>query len=300
MAWVEEHIEIDAADQVLVQTVLGAISVGTELPFYKGTHRGTLPITYPRMTGYESLGRVLARGPAVIGFKPGDRVVTFYGHRTHAVVAEAKLLKVPPETPGPIALLAILGCDTLKGINSVAVQTDERVLITGAGTIGLLTLFNLKARGVNHVDVVEPASQRRALARQWGASTVWAPDDSRLAGPAYEIGFECSSRNGAFGLLQRMLCHRGRLCVLADGNIEPLVLHPHFHEKELRLFGSSDGDGYADYADWFYKLVGEGPTPLGQLYELETEAAELAETFAHMVRMTMPPIKVLVRYAISD
>src|SRR5438309_112612 len=67
----------------------------------------------------------------------------------------------------------------------------------------------------------------------------------------YQLGFECSSRDRAFQLLQAALAPRGRACILADGNIEPLTLAPAFHVKELTVIGSSDGLDYRTYARWY-------------------------------------------------
>ncbi|HLY31092.1 MAG TPA: alcohol dehydrogenase catalytic domain-containing protein [Ktedonobacterales bacterium] len=50
---------------VLVQTRAAAISVGSELPVYRGDARSGRPPQYPRSMGYESLGIVVARGSAV-------------------------------------------------------------------------------------------------------------------------------------------------------------------------------------------------------------------------------------------
>ena len=112
------------------------------------------------MTGYESAGVVIARGSDVQRLQVGDRVIAFYGHRTHAIIPEAKAIAVPDNVPDVLALLSILTCDVSKGIRKVAPQPDESVLITGAGTIGLLTIFMLKAFGVQKIDVVEPRAER--------------------------------------------------------------------------------------------------------------------------------------------
>src|SRR2546423_14623484 len=63
-----------------------------------------------------------------------------------------------------LALLAILTCDVSKGTRKVGIKPGESVLITGAGTIGLLTIFILKAMGIEAIDIVEPRAERRTLA----------------------------------------------------------------------------------------------------------------------------------------
>src|SRR6476620_11148283 len=68
-----------AADQILVAAEVSAVSAGTELAVYTGTHQWlkdpNLPEwKFPFRPGYSAAGRVLAVGSAVQGWKPGDRV----------------------------------------------------------------------------------------------------------------------------------------------------------------------------------------------------------------------------------
>lgn len=61
--------------------------------------------------------------------------------------------------------------------------------------------------------------------------------------------FQCA--NEAFALLQAAVAPGSVICILADGNREPLLLQPAFHEKELIVVGLSDGLDYPGYADGF-------------------------------------------------
>ena len=296
LRWVREALAAPTPHEIVVATQRGAISIGTELPLYAGTHRGAAPVQYPIMTGYESVATVVACGAAVQRVGIGDRVVAFYGHRTHAVLAQSRVIPVPSNIENKEALLVILACDTAKGIAKTNVQRHDPVLITGVGTIGLLTLFNLKARGVHTVDVIEPNERRRTIALQWGARRALDPVQAIDYKETYRVGFECSSRNAAFAMLQQQLAHNGRLCVLADGNIEPLVLTPAFHAKEMQIVGSSDGEDYQGYARWFWEQVRSRHTPLDQLFEWERPAQELPRVFEQIAQAHDRSLKVLVRY----
>jgi alcohol dehydrogenase len=190
----------------------------------------------------------------------------------------------------------ILVCDAAKGAAKLDPHTDDAVLIAGAGTIGLLTLFNLRARDLCDVDVLEPLAARRALALALGARTAFDPAASLLPEATYRYGFECSSRDAAFGALQAALAHDGRICILADGNVEPLTLAPAFHAKELAVVGSSDGLGYQQYAPWFWERLRERIAPLERLFEEQIAAEELPRLFERMARGEAAPVKVFVRY----
>lgn len=296
-AWIVEDLPPLRPDEILVETRAGAISIGSELPIYSGTARSSAPAHYPRMTGYESVGTVLACGSTVQRFQAGDRVVAFYGHRTHGIVAETKAIKVPKDIADPLALLAILTCDVAKGIRKLAPKPDERVLITGAGAIGLLTLFVLRAYGVETVDVAEPRPERREQALRLGACAALPLEAMENAHNIYAVGLECSSRNAAFDFLQAQMQPGGRICVLADGNIEPLVLTPAFHEKELLVMGSSDGWDYQAHAAWYFNVVRENSRGLERVFDYHTTVGDLIATFGGLASGSIAPTKVLVRYA---
>src|SRR5437868_8785658 len=94
LEWVTENLPPLQSNEVLVQTSAGAISIGAELPQYRGTALSSEAARYPRMTGYESVGTVIACGTEIQRLKVGDRAVAFYGHRTHGIVAEDKAILV--------------------------------------------------------------------------------------------------------------------------------------------------------------------------------------------------------------
>lgn len=296
LEWVEETLPDPAPGMLLVRTLAGAISIGSELPRYLGTARHSSPPRYPAMTGYESVGVVTAVGLGVARASAGQRVVAFYGHRSAALVPEHKAIPVPEDITDTLALLSILTCDAAKGVRKLAPAPTEHVLITGAGAMGLFTLFILKAYGIADVDVVEPNPDRHALAHALGARAVLTPDEAAATGNDYDAGFECSARDAAFVLLQRRLAPHGGLCVLSDGNIEPLTLTPAFHEKELAVVGSSDGWDYQQHAAWYFDYLRTTSTPLADVFQMEIGAEALPTVFERLASGDIAPEKVLTRY----
>lgn len=297
LAWVPEDLPVLGAHDVLVQTRAGAISIGSELPLYTGTARAGHAPQYPRSIGYESVGVVTACGSAVQRVQCGDRVVAFYGQCTQAIVPETRVIVVPDGVSDELAILSILTCDSAKGVRKIAPKPEETALITGAGAIGLLTLFILRAYGVAQVDMVEPRTERHTLARLLGARQVWHPQQvSTEKSSSYAVAFECSSRNEAFALLQKLVEPQGRVCITADGNIEPLVLTSDFHEKELQIIGSSDGWDYHQHAAWYFHQVQQHVTHLERLFELRIARDELILTYAQLAAGSIQPMKVFVSY----
>jgi alcohol dehydrogenase len=300
LEWVEEELPPPGPREVLIRTDAGAISVGSELPLYRCDARRSSTIRYPLMTGYESVGTVVEVGTRVRDFSVGERVVAFYGHRTHAVIHEDRAVPVPDGVSDGLALLVILTCDVAKGVRKVSPRPEEPVLITGGGAIGILTLFVLRAYGVRSVDLVEPQEERRSLAAKLGARKVMAPETAADEAGDYPFGFECSARGAAFSLLQEKARHGGRICVLSDGNLEPLALSPSFHEKELTVVGSSDGWDYHEHARWYFEVIRDGCPELEDLFESRVEVEELPETFEKLASDEISPLKLLVDYGHSS
>src|SRR5215472_10248059 len=78
-----EVCEVDlpepAENQILVATEVSAVSPGTELAVYTGTHQWLLDPKlpdwkFPFRPGYSAAGTVAAVGSDVCGWRPGDRV----------------------------------------------------------------------------------------------------------------------------------------------------------------------------------------------------------------------------------
>src|SRR4249919_1738507 len=92
----EVELPAPAANQILVQTEASAVSAGTELAVWTGTHQWlkdpALPDwKFPFRPGYSAAGTVVAVGADVKGWKAGDRVI-FPGNH-----ASAELLTIGHE-----------------------------------------------------------------------------------------------------------------------------------------------------------------------------------------------------------
>jgi threonine dehydrogenase-like Zn-dependent dehydrogenase len=160
--------------------------------------------------GHEMVGRVADVGPGGVGIEAGTRVVVAPNVACHscrackAGVASAcehfssigifrdgalaDMVSVPASNCHPIsdavparvaALTEPLSC-VLNGVLQARPIPGDVALIYGGGAIGLLFLAVLTAGGVRCA-VVEPASARRAAARQMGAVLVVDPVESDVS-----------------------------------------------------------------------------------------------------------------------
>src|SRR5579864_8256445 len=87
----EVNLPDPAPNQILVQTSWNAVSAGTELAVYTGTHQWlkdpTLPDwKFPFRPGYSAAGTVVAVGADIKDWKPGDRVSYPGNHASHELL----------------------------------------------------------------------------------------------------------------------------------------------------------------------------------------------------------------------
>ena len=135
-------------DDVLIRTEYSGVSQGTEVDAYTGARP---ELTFPTVTGYQSVGVIEAVGTGVTGFAEGDGVLfttsrlpdTFpstwmAAHVSHAVASTAsRALILLPENVDPIeaALTAMIAVG-LGGIQQIRVELGDVVLVNGQGLIG--------------------------------------------------------------------------------------------------------------------------------------------------------------------
>src|SRR4051795_7351418 len=160
------------------------------------------PTPYPIVPGHEFAGEVVAVGDDVDDIRTGMHVAVdpslFCGHCDYCRVqrgnlcrnwnaigdtvdgAFAELVKAPArnayELPSGTslrtgALVEPLAC-AVHGVRRLATEPGDSVLITGAGTMGLLLLQLLVHDGAAGVTVVDRNERRLELARSLGAHAV--------------------------------------------------------------------------------------------------------------------------------
>lgn len=272
---------------VLVETSLSAVSVSTELSLYLGP---VGPDRTPHVLGYQSTGRVLRLGPGTPTSWRDQRVVGTWGHTSHALIREDRLIAVPDSTSDLGALAVILGEESMKGVRKLNPPPRSQVLVVGAGLLGLLSVFNLVRLG-HTVYVCEPVLERRELARRLGAAEVWRPDQAKHMQVHFALEYSASPEG--FQELLTSMRPGGRVLVLSDGNWGRLVLSPEFHQKELTIMASSDGEDYAAYARWLW----ENHDPaLEWLFEDSIPAPELAAFLPNLQGQIERPVSFTLRW----
>src|SRR5271154_1232017 len=111
----EVELPPPAANQILVAAEVSAVSAGTELAVYTGTHQWlkdpNLPDwKFPFRPGYSAAGTVVAVGSGIKGWKPGDRVSYPGNHASAEVLTigheRGRLWRLPSKLDAEKASLA--------------------------------------------------------------------------------------------------------------------------------------------------------------------------------------------------
>jgi len=180
--------------------------------------------------GHEFTGEVVGIGPNVVSFAVGDRIAAmpiagcgscrrclsgepawctavsylFGGYAELALVSATTAVKLPATLSDRDGALVEPLAVALHGVAMAGLRPGARVLVQGAGPIGLAALFWAWRLGAGRVDVIEQVPARAAIAAASGATSVAGPRDvaERDSGePAdpdtmYDLVVECVGRPG--------------------------------------------------------------------------------------------------------
>lgn len=260
--------------------------------------------------GHEYSGRIAALGSEVRGWQLGEPVVGgpepgcgacdycrsrrpglcrarsspgvhgFQGaFAEYTKVDEAQLLRLPEGLSLREAALAEPLAVALHAIGLAGARPGARVLVTGAGPIGALSVAALRARGVEDVRVSEPLPARRELALKLGAARVLEPGELELPGMPFarvedpcDVVLECSGHPDAFHAALAQLVPGGRLAIVGSGMRRPRLDTNRILLNELLVTGAYcyDENGVADALE----LLASGRLPTRRLIEAEDVALE--------------------------
>jgi len=109
----------------------------SEFERMRGPHMGGA-FPFPVKYGYSSVGRVVEGS---VSFAKGDVVFCLHPHQTEYVVSEKALTKVPAAVPPRRAVLAPNMETAVNIVWDSGVSVGDRVVVVGAGVVGLLVAY---------------------------------------------------------------------------------------------------------------------------------------------------------------
>lgn len=197
-------------------------------------------LAQPLPLGYCNVGRVVAVGAGVEGFRPGDRVVSNGSHADVVRVGKNLCARIPEAVDDESAAFVVLASIGLQGVRLASPTLGEAFVVTGAGLIGLLTVQLLRAHGCR-VLAIDFDEGKLALARQFGAETCNPAkgEDPVAAGMAFSQGrgidgviiTASTKSNDPVAQAARMCRKRGRIVLVGVTGLE--LNRADFYEKEI-------------------------------------------------------------------
>jgi D-arabinitol dehydrogenase (NADP+) len=211
------------AREVLIKVMASGIC-GTDVHILEGEYLGA----YPVIPGHEFAGVVEQVGQAVSRIKVGDKVavepniacdncsyclnnqqnfcenwqavgVTLPGGMAEYVIAPEKaVFNIGELEFEEGAFVEPLSC-VLHGVQKTGIRLADRVVILGAGPIGLLLLQAVKVQGAQSVTVVELDQARAEAAQVAGADQIYRSLDD-LPKDAFEVVIDAT---GVISVMQR-------------------------------------------------------------------------------------------------
>jgi len=289
----ERAVPRPAAGEVLVR--IGSVGVcGSDVHYYDHGRIGPYVVERPLVLGHEAGGEVAAVGAGVTGLTQGQRVsvepgvpcrscpqclagrynlcpdVRFFatppydGAFCEYVLMPAAFVHPVPDSvsddaAGLIEPLSVGVWACRRG----RVSPGSRVLITGAGPIGLVCVQAAFAFGAAEVTVSDVNPHRLAVAADLGATTIDVSTTSLAdAGVEPDVLLECSGNARATADAIGTVARAGHVVLIGMGSDQLVLPLPRVQDRELTLTGAFR---YANTWPTAIALVAAGGVDLDRL-----------------------------------
>ena len=300
---------------------------GTDTSAYKGDFP---MITYPRVLGHELSGEIVSvPEPDEQGLRPGDRVVIepyMYcgrcypcrigrtnccerlnvlgvhvdGGMAEYISHDPRLVhKAPDNIPWEHLTMVEPLTISVHAVHRIAPQPGEHVLITGAGTIGLLAAQYARAKGAVPI-VVDILDKRLRIAEKVGVlHTVNAARTNPAeavreitGGTMAEAMIEASGSPDAVRSAIDLVAFAGRVALVGYTKREVTLPTYMITRKELDIFGSRNSAREFPLA---IRLIADGVIRLDPLITNVVDFDELPEYFRRVMERPDDYLKIIAK-----
>lgn len=241
-----ESIAPPGANEACVRTLFTGLSRGTERLVFEGgvpeseqermrgpCMGGAFP--FPVKYGYCAVGEVTAGPPALVG----RRVFALHPHQDVFVIAASQTTPLPDGLPARRATLTANMETALNAIWDSGASAGDRIVVVGAGALGLMCAYLAARLPGAEVTVVDIAEDRRPIVETLGARFATPKAAPRDA----DVVLHASASTA--GLATALSCAGNQAIVVelswyGDREIGA-PLGGAFHSKRLRLISSQVG-----------------------------------------------------------
>ncbi|MBA2227708.1 MAG: zinc-binding alcohol dehydrogenase [Thermogemmata sp.] len=259
------HVEVREVElpdpepnQILVAAEYSAISAGTELAVYTGTHQwlkdpAMKEWKFPFRSGYSAAGRVLKVGRDFPGgFREGDRV-SFPGNHASAELLtlgqeRCRVWRLPEGLSSELAACACIARYGLGAAIRVGITLARSVAVLGLGIIGQFALRCFLAAGAAPVIGIDTVQRRREAAQAAGADHVIDPNagDLRqqvqavLGTRGAEIVVDATGVPAAVPTAMSLACDGGQVVIVGSprGVASNVNFYDDLHRRYLEVTGA--------------------------------------------------------------
>ncbi|MGG5751074.1 NAD(P)-dependent alcohol dehydrogenase [Zafaria sp. Z1313] len=249
----------------LVVSVRATGICGSDIHYYEHGRIGDYIVDAPMVIGHESAGVVTAVGAGVDPARIGQAVALEPGvpcrrcaqcrHGRYNLCPDVVFFATPP-VHGSIAGFVAIDADFAHPVpdglsfeeaamaepvsvgvwaaRKAAVSVGDRVLVTGAGPIGLFAAQVARAFGASSVTVTDPSAYRLSVARGLGFEAAEA--DAALD-PVHTVLLECSGAAAALDAGLASLAPAGRAVLVGMGSDAVPLNVPLVQGRELSITG---------------------------------------------------------------
>jgi 2-desacetyl-2-hydroxyethyl bacteriochlorophyllide A dehydrogenase len=253
----DADLPVPAPNQILVETEVSAVSAGTELAVFTGTHQWlkdpSLPDwKFPFRPGYSAAGVVAVVGSDVRGWKPGDRVSYPGNHASAELLTigheRGRLWKLPD---GLSAERAAWACVARYGMGAsirAGLTLGRSAAVLGLGVIGQFALRCLIAAGASPVIGIDSVAMRRQAALAAGADHAIDPSagdpkeqlDGYLGSRGAEIIADATGIPDAVPRAMTLACDGGQVVVVGSprGQAANVNFYDDLHRRYLEVTGA--------------------------------------------------------------
>lgn len=315
--------------EALLKLLYGGIC-GSDLGSYRGLNAY---VSYPRVPGHEFSAEIVEVGENDMGFKPGMIVTcnpyfncgTCYScqrglvnactdNQTMGVQREgafSEYITMPVEriydgkglAPKTLALIEPF-CISYHGVSRADIKKGEKVLVVGAGTIGVLAAVAAKAKG-GEVTICDVAPEKLDYAyKTFGLDHKIlnkSPEDfdkgiqELTDGNGFDVTIECVGMPQTFQNCIDAACFGGRVVLIgvSKRNIDDFFFTI-IQKKELNIYGSRNAMK-KDFLE-LIELVKSGKVDLEKIVTNEYRWTDAPKAFADFAENAGKMLKVVLDF----
>lgn len=246
-----------APNQVLMECHASAVSAGTELAVYTGTHQWLkdpkmVDWKFPFRPGYSAAGVVLAVGSQITDIQVGDRVSYPGNHASHEILTlgheRGRWWKLPENLSFEKAALACVSRYGFGGVLRAGLTLGRSVAVLGLGIIGQFALRSALAAGCYPVIGIDAVQMRRQAALAAGANGVIDPSSrpakeqlmELLGTRGAEIVIDATGVPAAIPDAMSLACDAGQVVVVGSprGIAQNVNFYDDLHRRYIEVLGA--------------------------------------------------------------